>query len=905
MTNLSGKSVSNGGLPRGVMMSALVALSLLPTAAHAADDAAASAPQPGDIVVSGEAYATERAIRAKRDQGVVSDTIASSEIGSLPEFGLGEALQRIPGVSFVINNGRGEAQFMTLRGLNPDYNSVMLDGVVLPSTEETRRQVSFDVLPSVIADQVTVYKTWSADLPSDAIGGVTDLKTHSAFDHQGWFTSGHLDYSYWENRRNFHGNPPSGQGDLLVSKTFGSNDQFGVVLLGSYYARASSSLNSYSLPYSYYNYNAAAGGAQTVNSTPLTPATSVKGLLPIPDRRRWYSYDNMRERPGGYAKFEFDDHQRFRAHLSGGVFEHTNDENRYSQYLNRGPATATITGPDQATFATGSAETDYDHYTQYRRVWFAELGGGMAIDDGTRIDALFNYASSLYRQNTTEDVFTTATSATFAPVYVGQVSGIPLFQPANPAAFADPTNYLQTYHLNAVDRSTTRTPQFRIDLTHNADPTAEGFGYKLGYVHRQTRQNYFYNEFRLNPIAGANINLAQIGPYLGSITPGDAAGLSLAFLDPDAVADYVAAHPGSYVAAASNLQRSTLNNFALRETVDAGYAEASYRTGPLYVQAGLRYERNGEDITNHVPDPITSTTSFATVKTQSDYGKLLPEMNISYDVTRTLKLRGAVSRTLARPRYSDLAQNQALTLSGTIATETIANPNLSPRMSNNYDFSIEFYPRASTALSVALFQKDISHEIFALTTTTQNTTLPGQTGSNFTLISTTPTNAGDARVRGVEFGINQARLPMLPGRLSNFGFSANVTALDMDAPSIQMSDKTTFRKLPQLLESPKFIANATLFYREGRFSGEAAFNHTGKMPLSFDTNNAVNDQWYRATNTLDAQISFRVRKGLEVRLQGKNLTDETNQKVVGPSQTLNYSLLDNGRAYYAGVSFAY
>lgn len=79
-----------------------------------------------DIVVTGEAYAVERATDAKRNRSIVPYTISASEIGAIPEFGLGEALQRVPGEPLVINNRRGEAQFLTLRGL-PDYNSATLD----------------------------------------------------------------------------------------------------------------------------------------------------------------------------------------------------------------------------------------------------------------------------------------------------------------------------------------------------------------------------------------------------------------------------------------------------------------------------------------------------------------------------------------------------------------------------------------------------------------------------------------------------------------------------------------------------------------------------------------------------------------------------------------------------------
>ena len=881
----------------GASAAVLAACLTLSGPARAADaDAAAPAASDavGEVVVTGQTLATQKAIATKKQADVVSDSIASSEIGQLPEFGLGEALQRIPGVSFVINNGRGEAQFETIRGLNPDYNSVTLDGMVLPSTEETRRQVSFDVLPSILANSVTVTKTYTADLPSDATGGVTDLKTHSAFDHPGPFIAGHLDGAYWEQGRKFHDNLPSGQGDVRVSDTFGPDGHFGALLLLSYYQRSSNSLNSYSLPYSYYN-----GSGP---STPLTPTTGVAGLTPIPDRRRWYFYDNLRQRPGAFGKLEYQDNSHWRAHFSVGAFEHTNDENRYSQYLNRGPATATFTGPTTATFATGTAETDYDKYNQYREILFYDFGVGYDFDPHTKLDLAFNYAHAFYRQNTTEMVFTSPTNANFGFTDVGQVKDAQLFIPNSVSAWLNPASYNQTYYLTAVDKSDTNVPQLRVDFSHT--PDGDGLMYKAGYGHRETQQTYFYHEQRLNPV-GTAPTLATAAPNTLSLTPFDSGGLPLMFLNPDTVTGFVAGNPQLYAAASTNLARSTANNFALTETIDGGYAEAGYRTGPFFALAGLRYEHTREEVTNYQPSPITSTTNYASVNTSSFYDKLLPSLNLSYDITPDLKARAAVSRTLARPTYSQLAQNSSLTFSGTTATEAIANPNLKPRESNNYDLSLEWYPQAGTSLSVAGFHKDISHEIFTLTTTVQNTTVPGLPGNNYTVITSTPANAGSAKVDGVEFGIVKSRMEFLPGPLKGFGFSANATLISMTAPSIQMSDKVTYRRLPQLLESSKDIENVSLFYNAGPWGGEIAYNHTGKMPISFDTTNAVNDQWWAATDTVDAQLNYRPIKGVELRLQVKNMFDDKNQKVVGPNQNLNYSLLDNGRAYYVGVGFAF
>jgi len=84
----------------------------------------------------------------------------------------------------------------------------------LPSTEETTRAVSLDVIPSVLVSSVNVYKTWTVDQPTDAIGGVTDLTSRSAFDNPGQHFVAHLDAAYWEDGEKVHSALPSGQGDF-------------------------------------------------------------------------------------------------------------------------------------------------------------------------------------------------------------------------------------------------------------------------------------------------------------------------------------------------------------------------------------------------------------------------------------------------------------------------------------------------------------------------------------------------------------------------------------------------------------------------------------------------------------------------------------------------------------------
>jgi TonB-dependent receptor len=183
------------------------------------------------VVITGRALSARKGIAEKRAERVVSDGVSSDEIGSIPDFGLGEALERVAGVSMIVNNGRGESQYMTTRGLNPDYNTVTIDGVALPGTETTRRVVSMDVIPASVAKAVQVYKTFTPEMDGNAIGGVTNLKTRSAFDKMGLHTSIRADAADWTSRPRAAKNSPSGELELTTSNTFGEHNQFGMLLV--------------------------------------------------------------------------------------------------------------------------------------------------------------------------------------------------------------------------------------------------------------------------------------------------------------------------------------------------------------------------------------------------------------------------------------------------------------------------------------------------------------------------------------------------------------------------------------------------------------------------------------------------------------------------------------------------
>jgi TonB-dependent receptor len=188
----------------------------------------AGSEEEGDIVVTGARLQAKKDIAAKREISVISDSISSDEVGTLPDFGLGEALTRVPGISTIQNNGRGEAQFLSIRGLNADYNLVEIDGVPLPANEISRRNVSLDVIPSSLAAGVDVYKSMDAAMNANAIGGIANLRTRSAFDNGGRpYLGGRADMGRWDFQHVRGGNTPSGQAELVGATTFGPDHKFG------------------------------------------------------------------------------------------------------------------------------------------------------------------------------------------------------------------------------------------------------------------------------------------------------------------------------------------------------------------------------------------------------------------------------------------------------------------------------------------------------------------------------------------------------------------------------------------------------------------------------------------------------------------------------------------------------
>ncbi|MCK0127755.1 TonB-dependent receptor [Erythrobacter sp. F6033] len=135
------------------------------------------------IIVTGFKKSLQDSIDLKRNSSVVVDAVSAEDVGKFPDQNVAESLQRITGVA--IDRSGGEGQFITVRGLGPEFNAVLLNGRTL-ATDNDGREFSFDVLSSDIIQTAEVYKSSQPSLQSGGIGAVVNVTTAKPIDRLGF-----------------------------------------------------------------------------------------------------------------------------------------------------------------------------------------------------------------------------------------------------------------------------------------------------------------------------------------------------------------------------------------------------------------------------------------------------------------------------------------------------------------------------------------------------------------------------------------------------------------------------------------------------------------------------------------------------------------------------------------------
>lgn len=131
--------------------------------------------QSTEIVVTGITEAAQRAARAKRDAPNSIEVIEKQQLRQFNEQQLGDALRRLPGVTF---DGANRSREVRLRGLPGEYTQVLIDGRPLIDGE-SRRSFEVDRIPSGLVERIEIVRAPRASQPGSGAAGTVNVILNS------------------------------------------------------------------------------------------------------------------------------------------------------------------------------------------------------------------------------------------------------------------------------------------------------------------------------------------------------------------------------------------------------------------------------------------------------------------------------------------------------------------------------------------------------------------------------------------------------------------------------------------------------------------------------------------------------------------------------------------------------
>jgi TonB-dependent receptor len=137
----------------------------------------------GEVVVSSQRLGQNAAINQQLNSNALVNVVSKDAIRELPDVNAAEAIGRLPGVSLIRNNGEGSK--VVLRGLDPKFSNVSINGVKQPATDmgiNGDRSVDLSNISPEMLSGIEVFKSPTADMDGDAIAGTINLVISKAPD---------------------------------------------------------------------------------------------------------------------------------------------------------------------------------------------------------------------------------------------------------------------------------------------------------------------------------------------------------------------------------------------------------------------------------------------------------------------------------------------------------------------------------------------------------------------------------------------------------------------------------------------------------------------------------------------------------------------------------------------------
>ena len=896
------------------------------------------------VTVTGIRASIEKSMTTKRNADTNIEAVTAEDVGKMPDKNIADALSRLPGVNVQYGGALAmdEAERVAIRGTSPNLNFVTINGHSLSAGDwhlgdqaGSGRSVGFGLMPSQLIGQTIVYKTGRADVPEGGISGSVDIITRRPLDFaksiNGEISVGAAHATLADKT------------DPQVSGLFAwKNDSktFGVLVQAfkedRHLRRDGQEVFAYDV---LTQAQATAAGQPQLAGKRMSNSFNAA------------MFEGVRKRSGGFVDLQFKPSQSVELNLSG--FKDQLKADNYnssayalpSQLVRLGGyqivnpvvdgnviTSATLVRPAGST--TQVIGVEFDHFMRQgakSTSQFFDLDGkwdvtetlsfkgrvgstkgeGLTKSEPSMVFGMLNPASMTYSQTPGSPASYAVLDAAGKPINMGNVSNFQLMSALAPAVTStDKESYAHvdgdlklggntftalkfgvrgTKHERQYDRWEGR---YNIqDQAGGPNPpfTSVGGGVLVGGAIPVSAQPVPASSYPSNWFSGGNANLPR--DYFR----------------------YDTAQLQAWADANVNWDRTRNHNwtsgFHIKETNTAAYAMTEFELSPTFTgNAGLRYVQTKLESTSYqavpaavcaalqpcsVPDAIVGSRlgTYVPQTVQATQRDWLPSLNLRWDLGRDLVARAALTRSLGRANYNELAG--AVILDDLRGTGSSGNPNLKPITSNNADLTLAWYFAPRAMVSGGLFTQHVQNYVKAGTSQVDYFNI---TQGKVTTYTVTSRKGVTATINGLEAAVE---LPVAGG----FGIGANYTYVDskdQDGVALLGTSRNTY--------------NLRGYYEDDKFSASLAWNYRssyGYALLGDGTNTILRDgagvatqynglNQYSGYGALSLSLGYKITPNLSVHFDGNNLNDPIRHTYYITENATGY-FHQNGRQYFLAL----
>ncbi|MBI5380398.1 MAG: TonB-dependent receptor [Opitutae bacterium] len=747
-------------------------------------------------------------------------TVAAVDAFGNPGAGVGELLQRLPGVAADVGAG-GQAGGIYIRGMTQDFSSLLVDGNQIATSGGTtlsNLNVYFGQVSTGNVASLEIIKAPTPDMDGNAVAGYINLRTKRAFDQTPGRRVTLAAGTSWTALHEDRSVPGKDLAklDLLsihysdVLSVRGGKNNLGLSI--SITANAGSGRLSELGP------RLGTGNAAQVAYTVAAPANPGAPLEPLV---RGYSAGHLGADSVATRAFTYGFNTDYKINENTVVyFKSTyalgrNPSGAAPSYFRWRVATGSNTSRPLTMFAPGStfdvttipsAVVTNESLLYIRESESFTLGSGLErkLFSGTgKLNFDMNYSSTRTGYPAINTGSITLSGVGLQIDRRGRDPWFPQVTQISGPSWSDPANYSL---VAGSTRLTYRAPSerwgfgsdFRKDLATSV-PAYIKMGVKFSRLHGSTSRNFGYYTYSGPSTTAAN---GGITPYLGytmKMSGGNYGPFPFVQLYTTGRPGDPWKNPANFTQNASDIynsiQQSGINNMEATEEVRAGYAMGQMQLGRLRVLGGVRVEQTVSSGAHNLvvynanntnlgaaADPAANAarardTIRGWVKSpEKDYNNVFPSLHFVYEIGRGFQGRLSYNTSISRPSPT-LLLPVASSPNVTAQTISAGNPALKPYTSDNFEAAVEKYFEPVGLISAGVFLKEIKNYTRSFPTVIGSGSDNGFGGeyAGWTLNQTR--NVGSARIRGFEVNYSQ-QYTSLPGFLRGFGTNANFTYLD-------------------------------------------------------------------------------------------------------------------------------